>query len=75
MKYTEAKHWRTKWAVGFLCKQLQNDLGFRESWHANIAMPIYDEFRKETACEVIGETNIKLANRIADRLMNHLFGA
>lgn len=48
-------HWRTKWAVNHLSKQLQRDPGFRQSWHANIAMPIYDDTRKNCACLRFGQ--------------------
>lgn len=43
-------HWRTKWAVNHLSKQLQRDSGFRQSWHANIAMPIYDATTPKCTC-------------------------
>lgn len=73
-------HWRTAWAVKHLSQQLQRDLGFRESWQANIAMPIYDATRSaETLskhdCGWKSHMEGTQANYIADRLMKHLFGA
>lgn len=44
-------HWRTRWAVSHLSKQIQRDPGFRQSWHANIAMPIYDATRPQCYCD------------------------
>lgn len=83
-------HWRTAWAVRHLSKQLRNDPSFRQSWHANIAMPIYDATRPVCSCDVkphkegctagqywanLLRPDINQCNRIADRLMKHLFGA
>lgn len=58
---------RTARAVRDLSKALQEDNGFALTWHANIAMPIYDGAKgKLTSAE---------ANEIADNLMRHLFQA
>lgn len=46
-------HWRTKWAVSYLSKQLQKNPDFRDSWHSNIAMPIYDATRPKCYCMVL----------------------
>lgn len=43
-------HWKTKWAVNHLSKQLKRDHEFRESWKANIAMPIFDATRPKCNC-------------------------
>lgn len=75
-------HWRTAWAVRHLSKQLRKDKAFRESWQANIAMPIYDgtridyDYTDSNGIIVKGVENmpIQQANDIADRLMKHLFG-
>lgn len=85
---TNLYHWRTAWAVRHLSKQLQNDPEFRQSWHANIAMPIYDATRRECdcraayinadhldTCDSVTCLRIDDCNRIADRLMKHLFNA
>ncbi len=54
-------------ALFVLCRAMRKDPSFRDSWQANIAMPIYvgADF-KLTPVE---------ANKIADRLMKHLFDA
>lgn len=76
---------KTGRAVRYLSKQLQNDPGFRQSWHANIAMPIYDNtrdyspthFKQHDGEVVLGVRNmpVEQANYIADRVLNHLFNA
>lgn len=48
--FINSYHWRTKWAVRHLSKQLRRDPEFRESWKANIAMPIYDATRPVCNC-------------------------
>jgi hypothetical protein len=82
-------HWRTAWAVRHLSKQLQRDKAFRDSWHSNIAMPIFDATRKEcdcvawwmpgcdhsSSCSSITTLSSNECCAIADRLMKHLFGA
>jgi len=80
---TNLWHWRTGWAVRHLSKQLQSDLTFRESWQANIAMPIFDCTRGHhpTNWKIEGGgvaiavryMPIEQANYIADQLMKHLF--
>jgi len=72
---TNLWHWRTGWAVRYLSKQLQRDPAFRESWYANIKMPIFDEMCAEVGHSQIGKQNVELAGRMADRLMKHLFNA
>lgn len=37
-------------AVRTLSKALKDDAGFRQTWHANIAMPIYDATRPKCYC-------------------------
>lgn len=51
LKLRNLWHWRTAWAVRYLSEQLQKDKGFRDSWHANIAMPIYDATRPQRTCD------------------------
>lgn len=68
-------HWRTAWAVRYLSKQLQKDKAFRDSWQANMAVSIQDEMRVEVDSDRIGQANYLLSNRMADRLMKHLFNA
>lgn len=58
---------RTRRAVRHLSKALQEDNDFAISWHANIAMPIYDGAK--------GKLTPAEANEIADNLMRHLFQA
>jgi hypothetical protein len=58
---------RTARAVRHLSKALQEDNDFAISWHANIAMPIYDGAK--------GKLTPAEANQIADSLMRHLFQA
>jgi len=57
----------TALSVRHLSKALQKDNGFAISWHANIAMPIFDGAK--------GKLTIDEANAIADTLMMHLFKA
>lgn len=65
-------NWRTVWAVRYLSKQLQRDKAFRDSWHANIAMPIYDAVNADCVEPIMSNAQ---ASAIADRLMKHLFDA
>lgn len=58
---------RTARAVRDLSKALQEDNSFAITWHANIAMPIYDGAK--------GKLTPAEANAIADNLMQHLFQA
>ena len=76
--------WRTAWAVKHLSRELQRSPGFRESWRANIAMPIYDatrlagkfeEGKPLPANHVCIHMPIEQANEIADKLLKHLFDA
>lgn len=69
-------NWRTAWAVRYLSKQLQKDKEFRDAWHANIAMPIYDESAQHLVTHSAGhEFRHRFSNDCADRLMKHLFDA
>lgn len=57
-------HWRERFCVGWqnwkvrhigkairvLCKALKEDPSFRQAWHSNIAMPIYDATRPKCSC-------------------------
>jgi hypothetical protein len=40
----------TKWAMKYICRQMRKDQAWRNSWHANIAMPIYDATRPQCYC-------------------------
>jgi hypothetical protein len=57
----------TRRAVRHLSKVLQADNDYAITWHANIAMPIYDGAK--------GKLTPAEANEIADNLMRHLFQA
>lgn len=86
--YQNWKVRKTSRAVRTLCKALQDDPDFARGWHANISMTILDatsakcECKGETChdegCPAIGELPACIrameTNRIADRLMSHLFG-
>lgn len=45
---------KTGRAVRHLSEQLRKDPGFRQTWHANIAMPIYDATRPTCSCTPLG---------------------
>lgn len=68
-------HWRTAWAVSYLSKQLQRDKWFRDSWHTNIAMTVYDATHVGPYLYEFDQIPIGDCNRVADRLMHHLFKA
>lgn len=73
-------NWRTRWAVHHLSRELKRDPGFRQAWHANIAMPIYDATRSKEAHDKAScgwKTHMEGAqcDAIADRILKHLFGA
>lgn len=59
-----------KIAVNVLSRAMQEDKGFRDSWQANIAMPIYDRLSGWDH-----ESKHAFSNRTADVLMKHLFDA
>jgi len=64
------RNWRVRHigkAVRTLTKAMRDDPDFARSWKCNIAMPIYDSMQGGP------EINLIAANRIADRLMKHLF--
>jgi hypothetical protein len=54
----------TRIALWWICRAMRRDKAWRDTWHANIAMNIYD-----------AHVHIKpaKANYLADRLMKHLF--
>lgn len=59
------KNWKVrKTAKAFqtLKKAIHDDPDYARTWHANIAMPIYDS-----------GVNIHKANDVADHLMKHIF--
>jgi len=57
--------WKTARANRDLQRAMQKDPDFAHTWQCNIAMPIIDE--------ADGKLTLKEANKIADRLMAHLF--
>lgn len=57
-------------AYRILSRAMQKDKIFRDSWQANIAMPIYDSLTHWDH-----QLKAGASNQIADRLMKHLFNA
>jgi hypothetical protein len=49
--------WKIKLALFILHRAFKKDPGFRQSWHANIAMPIYDA----TRCDPTKPSNKEIA--------------
>lgn len=60
------RFWPLSMALKLFRWELRNN-DYAISWHANIAMPIYDAAR--------GKLTVQDANLIADKLMQHLFQA
>ncbi len=48
-----------------LTRAMRSDPGFAHSWQCNIAMTIYDGAK--------GKLDLEESNKIADRMMKHLF--
>lgn len=69
------QNWRVRHvgnAIRVLSKAMREDPGFRTTWHANIAMPIFDQLASEGMHNHLALTK---ANKCADKLMKHLFDA
>lgn len=65
-------NWKTRLAVNHLSHKLKTDPDYRQAWHANLAMPVFDEYEKISVYN--HQINMDYANRTADRLLRHLFG-
>src|SRR5437867_4416091 len=59
-------------AMRVIGKDIQTDPGYRQTWHANIAMTIYDSTADQPAGPIV--SHIDQANYIADKLLKHFFG-
>lgn len=69
------KNWKVRHigkALRVLTKAMRDDPDFRNVWHANIAMPIFDQLASEGMHDHLALTK---ANKCGDRLMKHLFDA
>jgi hypothetical protein len=53
MRLLKLWHWRTAWAWRHLSNQMKKDPGYRDAWHANISMAMYDGTRPKCYCHCL----------------------
>lgn len=61
-------------AMDVLCKRLREDEDYWDTWQANIAMAIHDEYYSHGKSNLDGETLHKVFNDGADRFLKQLIG-
>ena len=61
----------TKWAYRSLTRAMRRDPNYAHSWFCNIAMPIWDDLNEGCVEPPFSKQKV---DRIADHLMQHLFG-